>query len=593
MKRFVPPFLAIFVLCLGACESIPQGAVRIAPLPEVRAKEIAGMLEKGAYLESLQEISYLRREGIQVQSVDLDALETRALASLRDAFSAAVSDKKFADAVRLSRSAKVYGKPDVSGGWTEAALLREQAASFDSAGEKYMALLTRLKTLSAESTQAELLEVLSYAKGLGRTNAVEAMAAEMKKRGFAVPAGAVPLEEKPDFQSLLKGTATIWINKGIRMEKGVGYPDRVIGSGFFIDPRGYLLTNYHVIKSEVDPTYEGYSKLFIRLSSETGEKIPAKVVGYDTAFDLALIKAEMTPEYVFAGISSVAVAPGDRIFAIGSPVGLEKTLTSGIVSATGRRFLQMGDAYQVDVPLNPGNSGGPLLNEKGGVIGIVFAGIEQSEGLNFAIPFFWIEKALPSLFAGGRVVHPWLGMALMETEKGLEVAYTMPGEPADNGGIRVGDLITGINGKRFTKLKDAQEAILDCPGAPSLVTVAYEREGSAQEGIFCLSPRPENPVEAALKKDTVESVIYPLFGMRLERVGSAFWKTNYIVTRVGKGSIADESGISENDPLVIQNWTVDKEKGIALLQIYIKKAKQGFLDSVIQIGAYLETDSFT
>ena len=82
------------------------------------------------------------------------------------------------------------------------------------------------------------------------------------------------------------------------------------------------------------------------------------------------------------------------------------------MSATGRRFLQVGEAMQVDVPVNPGNSGGPLLDEQGDLAGIVFAGIEQFEGVNFAIPWHWVERALPLLYAGGEAVHPWLGMAL-------------------------------------------------------------------------------------------------------------------------------------------------------------------------------------
>jgi serine protease Do len=592
MKRFL---LAAFAVALSgfSCNSIPPAPARIPTLPEARVAEIGSLLDQGSFLQALQEISYLHRENAgQVPAADLDAFESRALESLTDAFSTSVREKKFADAVRLHRSAAAYGRPELAAGWTERSLLREQAVTLDASGEKLLSLLARLRTVAEESTQAELSEILSYARGIGNTDAAGMMVEEMRKRGFSVPAQLVPPVLKVDFQSILKGTVTIWVNRGIRMEKGVGYPDRIIGSGFFIDSRGYLLTNYHVVKSEVDPTYEGYSRLFIRLSSETGDKIPAKVVGYDTAFDLALIKAEISPEFVFSGFSAEMTAPGDRIFAIGSPAGLEKTITSGIVSATGRRFLQMGDAIQVDVPLNPGNSGGPLLNEKGEVIGIVFAGLEQFEGINFAIPYFWIQKVLPLLYAGGRAVHPWLGMALMETDKGLEVIYTMPNEPADKGGIQVGDIIISVDGAQFSKLKDAQDSLLNSAGAPSLVKVSFSRGGDICEGIFCLSARPESPVETALKKDSIESVIYPLFGMKLERIGSSFWKTEYVVQRVGKGSVADESGISEKDPLTIQDWTVDAKKGIAILQVYIKKAKQGFLESVIQIGAYLETDSF-
>jgi S1-C subfamily serine protease len=415
----------------------------------------------------------------------------------------------------------------------------------------------------------------------------------MKRSGYPVPEeAAAAAVAAPSFPEMLKGTVTIMVNRGIKIEKGVGYPDRVIGSGFFIDKRGYLLTNYHVIKSEVDPKYEGYSRLFVKLSdSAAGERIPAKVVGYDTVFDLALIKAETTPDFAFAGLGTEAVAPGERIYAIGSPAGLEKTITSGIVSAIGRRFLQMGDALQVDVPLNPGNSGGPLLNENGDLIGVVFAGLAQFQGLNFAIPYTWIEEALPLLYKGGEAVHPWLGMALTETEQGLEVVYVVPDEPAAKAGIEPGDQLESLNGTRYRTLRDIQEAILR-HSPPTLVRVSFRRGEKSIEGLLCLSQRPQSPVEIGLKRDARDNILYPLFGMKLERVGNFLFKNDYIVKRVTRGSVADEADLSENDPLIIQDWKVDTEKGYAVLQIVIKKRKAGFIESVVQIAAYLETDNF-
>jgi S1-C subfamily serine protease len=366
----------------------------------------------------------------------------------------------------------------------------------------------------------------------------------------------------------------------------------VIGSGFFIDQRGYILTNHHVIESEVDPKYEGYSRLYIRLSeSPAGERIPAKVVGYDKTFDLALIKTEVTPPYLFGGWSGQTVEPGDRIFAIGSPVGLEKTITSGIVSAMGRRLLQVGDSIQVDVPLNPGNSGGPLLDEKGDLIGIVFAGLQQYVGLNFAVPYSLVEKALPALYAGGGAVHAWLGMAVAETDKGLEVIYALPEEPAALAGIQVGDIIEKVDGVPYTKLKDIQEAILQ-HAPPALATVDLRRGTTEVRALLCLSQRPDDPVQVALKRDSRDKVLYPLFGMQLENVGTFLWKGNYVVKRITRGSVADESGISVDDPLTIQDWRVDNDKGYAMLQVVIKKRKAGFIESAIQIATYLETDNF-
>jgi S1-C subfamily serine protease len=203
----------------------------------------------------------------------------------------------------------------------------------------------------------------------------------------------------------------------------------VIGSGFFVDRSGYLLTNYHVIASEVDPKYEGFSRLSVRLPGSPELRVPAKVVGWDPVFDLALLKVETVPEFWLSFSGRAAFAPGDRIYAIGSPVGLDSTVTSGIVSAAGRRFLELGDAVQVDVAVNPGNSGGPLLDERGELAGIVFAGMPQFQGLNFAVPSRWIVALLPGLYDGGETVHPWTGLAFHENPAPPELLYAFPGAP--------------------------------------------------------------------------------------------------------------------------------------------------------------------
>ena len=238
---------------------------------------------------------------------------------------------------------------------------------------------------------------------------------------------------------MISGTVTIMVNRGFKVENGVGYPDRVIGSGFFIDKRGYILTNHHVIESEVDPKYKGYSRMYVRLSdSAVGDRIPAKVIGYDTTFDLRLDKDRGDPRVHLRRVERAE----DR----SRGPHLRHRLTGGSGEdghlgdhlRHGARLLQVGDSMQVDVPLNPGNSGGPLLNEKGDVIGIVFAGIQQFPGLNFAVPFALVEKALPALYKGGKAVHPWLGMAVTETEKGLKVVYVVPDEPAEVAGIKTG-----------------------------------------------------------------------------------------------------------------------------------------------------------
>jgi S1-C subfamily serine protease len=562
----------------------------VPALPAVRLAEVERQLADGSVVEALQGLEYLRREkAADLPEGSLDRLQSSAITALGEAFGRAVSATAWTDALRLARSAAVLGRPDLAPGWTEKTLLRELALQDEAKGELLAGLLVRLSAAAVgEPTSAELAEALAAAIKVGNLAVARTVAGLMRGRG--IEPGPVP-DTRPSFSDMLKGTVTIWVNRGVKIEKGVGYPDRVIGSGFFIDRRGYLLTNHHVIESEVDPGYEGFSRLYVRLPGDSTERIPARVIGWDPVFDLALVKVEVEPGYVFSGSAAGSAKPGDRIYAIGSPGGLESTITSGIVSATGRRFLQVGDAMQVDVPVNPGNSGGPLLDEHGELAGIVFAGIEQFEGVNFAIPWYWVERALPLLYAGGGAVHPWLGMALSETDAKLEVLYVMPGEPAAKAGIEVGDVLESIDGRNVATLRDAQDALLSL--TPSTLVRLVIRRGEATHGMLaCLAPRPAEPVPTALERDTKDPVLYPLFGMLLERTGGMLGKGSYIVRRIVRGSVADEAGLSVDDPLVVQDWTVDEKKGFAAIQIVVRKKKAGFIASAIQIAAWLTTDNF-
>lgn len=395
---------------------------------------------------------------------------------------------------------------------------------------------------------------------------------------------------------MLAGTVTVWVNRGIRLEQGVGVPDRVIGSGFFVDPRGYLLTNYHVISSEVDPEYEGFSRLFIKLPGRPDQRIPARVIGFDRIFDLALLKVEIDPAYVFSLSDTRELTPGEQVFALGSPGGLDSTVTSGIVSAPGRRFLQMGEAVQVDVPINPGNSGGPLVLPDGQVAGVVFAGIEQFEGVNFAIPSYWIRHFFTRLYEEGEVLHPWLGIAVSEVDDGLQVVYVAPDSPAAHAGITVGETLVGIDGQEIGSITGAQDAIMARQPGTLVSSVWMERnvDGgvSTARRLIALDERPFSPVEEALERQPIERLFPVLYGMDVDAISAAPWGPDYVITEVLPGSIADESSLSVDDPFALRNWRVDRDLRAAFIQIVIKKRKAGFLESGVQLGAFLETDTF-
>lgn len=462
-------------------------------------------------------------------------------------------------------------------------------------GEPVLALYLLLRRSTVEDLSEET--VRSFAEVADRFNNDEAM--QRLTRAFPedattsdTPVGSpTPVERSPT--DMLPGTVTVWVNRGIRIRDGVGVPDRVIGSGFFVDPRGYLLTNYHVIASEVDPTYNGYSRLSIKLAGRPNERIPARVVGYDRVFDLALVKVEVDAPYVFSLSDTRRLRPGERVLALGSPGGLDSTITAGIVSAEGRRFLQMGEAVQIDAPVNPGNSGGALVLPDGQVAGIVFAGIPQFEGVNFAIPSYWVRHFFPRLFDGGEVVHPWIGAAVHAGRQGLSVVYVAPGSPADRAGVKAGDRLRSVDGNDVVDITGAQDLIMErTPG--DLIRTVWEtgEQDRPVARLIAVSERPFSPVEEALKRQPIEALFPVLFGMDVDDISGPPWGPDFVITNVLPGSIADESSLSPNDPFSLRNWRIDTDLRAAFIQIIIRKRKAGFLESGLQLGAFLETDSF-
>jgi serine protease Do len=490
-----------------------------------------------------------------------------------------------------------------AGAWKErrAAILVEEAESFFAKGQRTPALLVYCSAMADEDARGAAFSDDKLALWAARAfeardrRSLGLISARLSARSLPLPTGAAELLASRDSMATMRaGVVTIRVDRGIKIEQGLGIPDRVLGTAFFIDKAGFALTNYHVIDSEVDPAYRGYSHMSVKPADTPEDRIGAKVVGYDRLLDLALIKVETIPEYVFSFSDASALVMGQKIYAIGSPAGLENTVTSGIVSAMGRKLLQTGDVMQIDAALNPGNSGGPLLDESGSVVGVVFAGMPQFPGLNFAIPSDWALKVIPDLFKGGELKRAWLGVSLAEKEsgpvkEGIEVTYR---HPAVGAGIAEGDRLIDIDGEKIKTIPAAQAVLLKRE-VGGLALVRIKGPSSERVELRYLAERPFSPLESAIRLDRKDRLFPALFGMSLTPLPSGlFESSNYSVAKIWPGSVADEAGLSENDPISLKRFYVDQEQRAAFIQIYVKKRKAGFLESIIQVPASLDTPDF-
>ena len=264
------------------------------------------------------------------------------------------------------------------------------------------------------------------------------------------------------------------------------YARRGTGSGVIVSPDGYILTNNHV----AGPASE------IRVRLYDGREFKARRIGVDSETDLALIKIEaQNLPYATLGDSS-KLEQGEWVIALGSPFGLEQTMTAGIVSATGRQFGGTYDNYiQTDASINPGNSGGPLINMYGEVIGIntmIYSRSGGSEGIGFSVPSNTAKKVQEQLLKSGRVSRGYLGVSLQDSETaggGATVADVTNGGPASKAGLRNGDRIVEFDGKPVKSTKQLTEIIADTP-AGRAVKLKFLREGQEQSASITPAERP-------------------------------------------------------------------------------------------------------
>jgi putative serine protease PepD len=267
-------------------------------------------------------------------------------------------------------------------------------------------------------------------------------------------------------------------------------PDGATGSGFVIDDEGHIVTNQHVVDGAET----------VRVQFADGTQRNARVVGTDPSSDIAVLDvdapaSELSP-IPWGAVDSLEV--GDPVVAIGSPFGLEGTLTSGIVSALGREMeapngFTIEDAIQTDAALNNGNSGGPLIDANGRVVGVAAQIRSESggnDGVGYAIPSDTAREVARELIEDGEVEHAYLGVSLAG-EGNAEIMNVVDGSPADRAGLRVGDVVIEVDGRRITTGDALRSAIAaKQPGAQMRLTV--RRGGDEREIEVELGERPSS-----------------------------------------------------------------------------------------------------
>jgi serine protease Do len=270
--------------------------------------------------------------------------------------------------------------------------------------------------------------------------------------------------------------------------------ERGSGSGFIINANGQILTNAHVV--------DGADAVTVTLKD--GRTLNGKVRGEDQVTDVAVIQIDTNNLPTVALGNSDTLQPGQAVIAIGNPLGLNNTVTSGILSATGRSSSDIGatdkrvDYIQTDAAINPGNSGGPLLNARGEVIGMNTAIIRGAQGLGFAIPINTAQRIAQQLITKGRVDHPYLGVQMvtltpdirdriktklginLTTDKGVLLIDVVGRSPAATGGLKQGDVIQSINNQPVNKIEDVQKLVeISTIGTPLQIQVV--RNGQVTE----------------------------------------------------------------------------------------------------------------
>jgi len=358
-------------------------------------------------------------------------------------------------------------------------------------------------------------------------------------------------------------------------------PQRSLGSGVIVDATGIALTNAHVVEKATE----------IEVITLDGSKHKAKVVGSDKKTDLAVLKLDDgKAQFKFARLGdSDRMQVGDWVIAVGSPFGLQATVTAGIISAKARNIGQgpFDDFIQTDAAINPGNSGGPLVNMQGEVIGINTAIVAGGSGIGFAIPSNMARKIYTEINSKGRVTRGWLGVSIQpltpelaksfnaKDTKGVLVSDVIPDSPAAKAGLKPGDILLDFDGKKVEAPADLQRTVgLAQPGQDAKMKVWRDQSEKTIDIKIGEAPdekeaqqRPTRATPSALGLEV--RPITPDLARQLNLKST----DGVIVARVEEGSAAGEAGVQRGD--VLREINRQKVRSMADYERLTKDVKDG------------------
>jgi serine protease Do len=331
-----------------------------------------------------------------------------------------------------------------------------------------------------------------------------------------------------------------------------------LGSGFFISPDGYAVTNNHVVD---------HAKT-VQVTAEDGNKYTAKVIGTDPKTDLALIKVQGKTDFAYVNFENGAPRVGDWVVAVGNPYGLGGTVTAGIISAQGRNIGSGAyDYLQIDAPINKGNSGGPTFDMNGNVIGIntaIYSPSGGSIGIGFDVPAQTAKSVIAQLKDSGKVTRGWLGVQVqpvtsgiadslgLKSARGALVGEAQADSPAAKAGVQSGDVITDVDGK---PIKDSRELARNIAGlAPgSSVRLGLIRRGEAKNLTATLGTAPNMQQATAEEPQSKQARTVPHLGFAVapaaEVAGSGDNK-GVVVTAINPEGAAAENGLQTGDVIL-------------------------------------------